>query len=341
MKKIFTLSIIFNLIFTMGLLNGQGFSKVGTSAAQFLKIPVGARAISMGSSFASIADDATSMYWNPSGIANVNSFEIYASHSQWIAEIDHNYFGLVVPIDEQSSVGINAITLSSGDIERTTISNPRGTGTFFDATDISVGVSYARYLIEDISVGLNVKYVNQRIWNTSAETFAVDFGILLHTGYYGMTLGLSFQNFGPEMQMSGSDLIRTFDQDLESVSNPLVETELQTEKYSLPVSYRASIAMPLVGINAPFQIPNSDIVLAVDAIHLNENFENYSAGLEYGFHNTFFVRSGYRLNTDEEGLTFGAGLNLSAFNYSAKFDYAYSEFGLFDAVHTFSVGLKL
>ena len=40
-------------------------TKVGTSAAAFLRIPVGVRAGAMGSAFVAVADDASSMFWNP------------------------------------------------------------------------------------------------------------------------------------------------------------------------------------------------------------------------------------------------------------------------------------
>ncbi|MGD8780293.1 MAG: PorV/PorQ family protein [Ignavibacteria bacterium] len=322
-------------------LQAQDFTKIGTSAAQFLKIPVGAKATAMAGTFAAIVDDPSAMYWNPAGISQQKKFQVYVSHTQWIADIDHNFFGLTVPVDDQSTFGINAITLASGDIERTTIENPQGTGTYFDATDLAVGISYARYLIEDISVGVNIKYIQQRIWNTSAETFAADFGILLHTGFYGLTLGLSFQNFGADMQMKGSDLIRTVDQDENSTTNPLTEAELQTEKYVLPVNYRASIVMPLVGVDAPFNIALSSLLVSIDGVHFNENYETYSVGMEYGYADVLFLRSGYRFNTDEEGLTLGTGLKIEAFSSSVNFDYAYSDFGVFSAVHTFSVGLGL
>ena len=48
---------------------GQNVSKVGTTAAAFLEVPVGARANGMGNAFVGTSDDVTSLYWNPSGIA--------------------------------------------------------------------------------------------------------------------------------------------------------------------------------------------------------------------------------------------------------------------------------
>ena len=44
-------------------------SKVGTTAAPFLGISVGPKAMGMGSAFVALANDATALYWNPSGLS--------------------------------------------------------------------------------------------------------------------------------------------------------------------------------------------------------------------------------------------------------------------------------
>ncbi|NCQ19562.1 MAG: UPF0164 family protein, partial [Ignavibacteria bacterium] len=68
-----------------------GFSKVGTAAAQFLKISAGARPMSMGETFVAVANDVNTLYWNPAGITNIDKISVGASHTQWFAEIFHNY----------------------------------------------------------------------------------------------------------------------------------------------------------------------------------------------------------------------------------------------------------
>ena len=40
-----------------------------SSAAQFLKLGFGARALGMGESFVAVADDISSVYYNPAGLA--------------------------------------------------------------------------------------------------------------------------------------------------------------------------------------------------------------------------------------------------------------------------------
>ena len=43
--------------------------KTGTTAAKFLSLGVGSKAVGMGGAFTSVANDATAMYWNPAGLS--------------------------------------------------------------------------------------------------------------------------------------------------------------------------------------------------------------------------------------------------------------------------------
>jgi len=94
-------------------------TKVGTTAAPFLTIDVGARAVGMGGSFVSVADDATAMFWNPAGIARLSTNEVTLNHTEWIAGINFNYAGGIFLLGEYGTVGVNFTSLSMGEMERT------------------------------------------------------------------------------------------------------------------------------------------------------------------------------------------------------------------------------
>ena len=326
--------------FVSGAVMSQDFSKVGTASGQFLKIPIGAKAISMAGTFSSIADDISSLYWNAAGTAALEKFEFGVTHTQWIASIAHNYLGVALPMGESGTLGFSANQVSSGDIEMTTIESPKGTGTFYNTADLALSVSYSRSIMDRVSAAFTVKYISERIANTSAQTMAFDVGVLLRTNFYNMKMGLSFQNFGPSLQMTGSDLIKTVDLDPKSEINPVVEADLKTQTYALPRSYRASLSLPVLGNGGVLQSEMSSFTAAIDGVHRTDSRERYSIGGEYGFYKTFFVRGGYVFNTDEEGLTLGAGLTLQTGGSSVTIDYAYASFGVFTAVHVFSLGIR-
>lgn len=324
-----------------GAVQSQEFSKVGTSSGQFLKIPIGARAISMAGTFTSIADDYSALYWNAAGVAALDQFEVGVTRTDWIAGIAHNYLGMLLPMGQDGVIGFSANQVSSGDIEMTTIQSPKGTGTFYDAADLALSATYSRFIMDKVSAAITVKYISERIANTSAQTVAFDVGVLLRTNFHNMKVGLAFLNFGPSLQMTGSDLIKTVDLDPKSEINPVVEADLKTQTYALPRSYRASLSMPLIGNGGPIESQLSSFTAAIDGVHRTDSRERYSIGGEYGFNRTFFIRGGYAFNTDEEGLTLGAGLVLHPGESSVTFDYAYASFGVFAAVHVFSLALRL
>jgi len=335
MKKILIGVLVMTLLpYT---LSAQDDSKAGTSAAQFLKIPVGAKAAAMANAFSAVADNATALYWNPAGIASLERMEGSLTHVSWIAGLTHDFIGAVVPVGERSAFGISATILQSEKIEQTSIEFPEGTGRYFDAFDMALGISYARAMTDFVDIGATVKYINQRIWSESGQTFGFDFGALLRTGFKDLKLGLSFQNFGPGLRMSGRELIRQLDQDPNSTSNPYIQTSIETQEWDLPTSYRMSTSISLVGSQGIVHSETSHLLIALDAIHPTDNPEHYSIGGEYEFDGTFAVRGGYIFQTDEEGLTLGAGLKIPLGGSVFSFDYAYAAFGLLGSVQYFTL----
>jgi hypothetical protein len=333
-KRLLALSLIVMLPL---ILSSQNSTKVGTSAAQFLKIPVGARAAAMGNAYASVGADATALYWNPACIADLHQFQGSVAHSSWIAGLMHNFAGVVVPMGDRSALGVSGIALQSERIEQTTIDRPEGTGVFYDALDLALGITYSRSMTDYVDIGATAKYVSQRIWSETAQTFALDFGAVLKTGFRDLKLGISFQNFGPGLSMSGRELIRQLDQDPASTANPYVETSIQTQQWDLPTSYRVSTSVSLIGENGFTQIADSRFLISVDAVHLNDNPEHYGVGAEYEFARTFAVRGGYVFNTDEEGLTLGVGIKVPVSGSSFSLDYAYVAFGRLGSVQHFTL----
>ena len=198
---------IIMMLFDSVAIFSQEVTKVGTTGGKFLSIPVGARAVGMGGAFVAVANDASAMYWNPAGIGRLSQSEAIFTHSAWVADLDFNYGGVVVPVSGLGTVGISFTSLTMADMERTTEDQPEGTGEFFSAGSFAVGLSYARNLTEWFSIGGNVKYINEHIWNSSATGFAVDVGTLFTTPFTGVKFGAGISNFGSKLQIRGDDLL--------------------------------------------------------------------------------------------------------------------------------------
>ena len=318
-----------------------GVTKVGTTAANFLAIDVGPRASAMGSAYVSIANDVTAMYWNPAGIARMENFEATFSNTRWIADVSFNYAGAAVPIGDFGTIGVNATFVSMDEIERTTIASPDGTGELVDAGSYAFGLSYARNLTNQFSIGFNAKFINERIYHSNANGFALDVGALFDTQFNGLKLGMSISNYGTKMQLEGQDVQVQHDPyPGVSGNNGNINAGLSTDRFDLPLLFRVGVSMDVLK-----GLADSKLLLSVDALHPSDDVESINVGGEYVFDDMISLRGGYKgqfAKDSEQGLNVGGGIRYDIGGGTIfHFDYSYTDFGLFNAVHTFSVSLGL
>lgn len=329
--------IFFILLALTGLIFGQ--TKVGTTAANFLTIPVGPRATGMGGAFVAVGDDATSAFWNSGGLSRAVRNELTFVHTDWLVNTDLNWLGFVFKLDDDNAVAISINQLDYGQEEITTEFDQDGTGAFWKAQDLSFGLSYARNLTDRFSVGGTIKYISQSIWNESASSWAVDIGLLFFTPLDGLRLGMNISNFGTEMKLDGDDLLLAADTDPNnSGNNSTIASKLDTESWPLPLVFTVGLGYDLI---------NSEdwrVILAGDVLVPNNQTTYGNAGTELIWNNIVSLRGGYTslLKEDsQEGLTAGIGLQYDFGGFFAKIDYSYSDFGIFDEISRFSLSVGL
>ena len=311
--------------------------KTGTTSAQILKINVGPRAIGMGGAFTSIADDITSVYWNPSGTANIQSNEVYFNHSNLYMDISNDFAAISTNVSGFGSIGAFVSVLSVDEMLVRTVEQPEGTGEFFDYGSIVVGLNYSRFLTENFSIGFNAKYINESIWNMSATGFAIDVGTLYKIPVLNeLRIAASVSNFGTKMQLAGRDVTEIVPAG--AGGGNFVNSNLELDKFDLPLLFRFGISADVI------KEGNSRLTTAVDAIHPNDHTEYINSGLEYAWNEIIFIRAGYNSlfeKDSEKGLTFGFGLNYRIVDLiKVKLDYAYQDFGRLTEVHYFSLGVN-
>lgn len=314
-------------------------SKVSTTAAPFLEIEVGSRAVGMGSAFVAVANDVTALYWNVAGISRLKQNELVLIHTTWIAGINYNYVGGAFLIDRLGTIGFSITSLGTDEMKVRTVDEPEGTGERFSVSDLAFGVAFARNLTDRFSIGFNAKYIRQNIWNMSATGFAIDIGTLFITQFSGLKIGMSVSNFGGKMQMLGKGTFVNYDlAPTQEGSNDRIPANLITDKFPLPLIFRVGLALDVL------KSGSNHLTLAVDAAHPNDNTEYVNLGLEYVINNRFFLRTGYKnlfMLDSEEGLTLGAGLK-QRISRSAKLviDYSYQDFGRLNNAQRFSLSLE-
>lgn len=305
MTRRLTLLAVLALV-PFGTAEAQNVSRAGTTSAAFLGIGVGPRAQAMGGAFTALADDATALYWNPAGLASMQTGQVVSAHSEWLADINHDFVGVAIPA-LGGTVGASVTLLGAPEqIVRTEL-NQEGTGETFTAADLAIGLSYGRAITDRFSIGGTAKMVQQRIWNSSATGFAFDVGTQFRTGFWGdLVVGATVSNFGSDLKLDGRDLRTTVDeQPGQNGNNGEIPADLALDAWAMPLDFS-------IGVMAqPIRSRMNTLTLAVDALHPSNNYESLNAGVEYGYRDRIFLRGGVQgmfLDENEGGFSAGLGV---------------------------------
>ncbi|HAF95478.1 MAG TPA: hypothetical protein DCG50_05460 [Elusimicrobia bacterium] len=287
-----------------------------SSAAQFLKLGFGARALGMGEAFVSVADDGAALYYNPAGLegerpcCGPNEFSFsHALHVQNTA---------VSQISFMRRPYAFALTyFSAGQLEGRD-ENGALTGNF-SARDLAVSAGRG-FKLGALAAGVSGKFISQNIKNSGAAAFASDLGLLYRFSGTPYALGASVVNLGTKVK---------FDE----------------ESFPLPLALKA-------GASAAFE----KILLALQADFPNDSGAVIRAGAEYRGISGLALRAGYKTSpSDQRDAILGTGLGGSASGVSAmygffaglgfeysnfKLDYALLPYGELGSAHRFSLGVR-
>lgn len=284
------------------------FAKVGTYAAQFLKIGVSARATAMGSAFTALADDASASFWNPAGLVSVDGTVVTLNHAEWPADINLEYANYTFsPGFIQGKVSLHARGLTMDPQVVRTIYRQQGTGEMFDAGDMSFGVSYARYFTDKFSSGATVSWMHMGLADNSVNSFVVDFGLMYRIGIRGMRLGMAVQNIGSEV-------------------------DFDDRSSKLPTVFKVGLAVDT------YRSGPHSLVTVGEFSRPSDNRERQNVGVEYSYNDFVFLRSGYNINYDSEKFAAGAGIALqTSQSTSIGADYSFVDMGALGGVHRVSL----
>ena len=331
-------AIVLLLLFFQVNVYAQSVSRVGTTAAPFLKIGVGARALAMGEAYVTQANDVTGLYWNPAGLGFMPRNQFIFNHYDYFAGLSYDFVGVAVNLPTIGTVGAQFTHLGAPDLERTTLLNQDGSGEMISSNFYAVGISYGRALTDRFGIGGTIKYIRETLWHSHASGVGFDIGVQYTTIFKNVKIGMSITNFGSGMKMEGRDLLIQHDIDPTAAgNNETINADLSTDEFPLPILFRVGLSM---NITKDFLgLEDHDLIVACDANHPNDNNEYLNLGGEYVFHDFIALRAGYRnmlLEDSEGGFTFGFGMHVKISYFDFNLDYAAIDYGRFDYLNKFS-----
>lgn len=324
LKKI--ISILTIILFAWAIPANAQFNKAGRTALQFLKIGVGARQAGLGEAVIANMNDVNSTFWNPAAITGMKNFEAGFTFTNWIADLNIMSGAVGVNLGEYGAVGFNYISLDYGEIPEAYVTSPTGSvdtriGTTFGGGDLAVGFTYAKKFTDKLSIGMQVKYLREELYKYSTSLWAFDVGSYYETGWKGIRIAMSAQNFSSQARW-------------------LNTKEEEQQSYEIPIIYRIGFSIDLLGGQDLFLGGNAEqhkVTVNVDAIHSNDYAERLNMGMEYTAYDLITLRTGYRVNYDEGNFSIGFGAKYKQGVIDLKFDYAYVLYDFLESPHRFSV----
>ncbi|PID81281.1 hypothetical protein CSB20_03575 [bacterium DOLZORAL124_64_63] len=306
------------------LLRLYGGDNVGTASGQFLRIPVGARAVALGKAYVACATDGAAAFWNPAGIMRTpGRTNYFASHSEYTADMDLEYLGWHHR-RQNFGYALSLGTLLSGDILRTDEFHQEGTGDYFNANQFYLGASLARAMTDRFSIGMTVKYYQENLDEFQTKALLADLGILYFVGLGDTRIGFSVRNFGSDLRPGGTP-------------PPLADGYVAAQEFQ-------AFPAPTVGTFGAARTwrlaRKLTLLTTADFNHPSDYSESFRVGTELGLRRMLFLRAGYETSRDEGGFAAGFGLELKRKQFLIRVDYAYSDNGSFGAIHHVSVNLS-
>lgn len=325
------------LSFSMNISAATAGEGNGTTSANFLKLSQGARAAGMGEAFVGIADDVTAVFWNSAGLTQLSRNQVCFMHSVWLLDVYFEYVAYALPIKGFGSLGLDVTFLNAGEIFKT---DEDALGQYVlttekaSASDIKVRLVYAKKLsdflgpdnpVSDLSLGIGLNVVSEKIYNDSGGGFSVNFGALYYPRYETYSMGLTLENIGmatnrPEMP-SIIKLGFGYRFALENAMLPFTEEG----KFTF-IENNAAGALDII----------YDVIAQTVRVHMGaEKYWNLNK-----YHN-FAIRLGYKFGEDlgfPAGLTAGLGYRLTAAkDLTFELDYVYVPYSELGNSHRISL----
>jgi len=287
------------------------YDRPGSTDGQFLKIGVSPRGTAMSDAFIAAVRGAEATYYNASSMPWVQGTDVVFNHNRWFAGINHEFLAATHNFGDVGVLGISAIALYTDEMIVRTPLQPEGTGETFYTGNYKLGLSYARFLTDRVTVGATMNYIHMLLYRDfKADAFSIDISTTYVSDFRGFRFSMAIANFGSNIQYV-------------------------SESYPLPTNFTFGAAMNAI------ESEMHNLLVSFSAVKPNEGQPLAQVGAEWSFNSMFFLRGGYRINHPVASYSFGGGVSGALMGYDVRFDYSYSPYERLGAAHRLGVGIHL
>src|SRR5262245_2725906 len=203
----------------------------------------GARTLGLGGAFVAAADDAMGILWNPAGLQRMDQNELMFENVRLFEDTSLNSLSFAVPGSRIPSFGLTAVALRSNDFQRTNeLNDDLGT---FEESETAYLFTVSKSFSKKLSIGTNLKLVQQSVEDFSAGGFGFDLG-----GIYEVV---------PNIRVGVSAL---------NISGPSIKLRDTAEDF--PMQVRGGASMDVLGGRG---------LVAVEADHIGDMSMKFHGGL--------------------------------------------------------------
>lgn len=175
--------------------------RAGLTGETLSSYTASARASGMGEAFASVADGAETVYFNPAGLSRILHREISLLFAPLFSDTRYASVSYAHPLRPRWAAGGHFRILSSENAEKTNaFGDSLGS---FGYREMSLSGSFAAPVWRDLSAGVSLKLLNQSLDGKSGVGFGMDAG-LHHKATENFSWGLALHNIFPPRLRLGS-----------------------------------------------------------------------------------------------------------------------------------------
>tara|TARA_Y100001970_G_scaffold105967_1_gene132763 strand:- start:3266 stop:4219 length:954 start_codon:yes stop_codon:yes gene_type:complete len=316
MKNILIISLFLNIALSAD-------AKTGTSIFRWAEIQTGTRAIGMGGTQVASGNDISALPYNPASVCSVGESQLFSSVSNYLADTKHFTMAYGRKISSSDFIGVHIFVFDSGEMPEATETQEL-TGKQFSFQGLAARVTYGRKVTDRLNLGGTLKFLRESVTSNDLSMSGVSFdiGSNFDTGIYGLMLGMSITNFGPESKYLGDGL------DVGTEGNE--DEQKKTVYHPMPLTFR--VGLEKVVINNEMY----NLSVTADAINPLDYSLFGSVATEFVYQNLASVRLGYQLGHSTAGLSLGAGVSFKNFTLDA----AYADYGILQNTVQFGLGYK-